>query len=201
MAENIWRNASTLLAIAQFALYIAGFSRYKSKLEDIADSQEEFSDAKSGRYKELRNNNPEFYDYYNELPEYEQCESNILRSRGAPGARYGEAIRGTYQANNGYTPLRNVAVANLLGKDMSSAPSLKRAQTVIAERAIQDDHTLQRWQAVISSPIQSSGATDVSNIIQSSFKSLGAFGRGANAAGVSIGQNYFNNGGSLLSRG
>ena len=201
MNEGIWRNAQTLLAVAQFALYIVGFLNYKNKLDDLAEDLTEKSDEQFARYKELRETDQEFFDYANTLPDYEECESNILRSRGAPGTRYGEAIRGTYQANNGYTPLRNVAVANLLGKDMASAPSLKRAQTKIAERANKDDHELQRWQAIISAPTQSAPTNDVSSVIQASFKSLGAFGRGANAAGVSIGQSYFNNGGSLLSRG
>ena len=143
--------------MAQFALYIVGFLNYKSKLDDLAENlTEKFSDATVRAVQGVtREQTKSSSTTTTSCLTTSSVSLTSLRSRGAPGTRYGEAIRGTYQANNGYTPLRNVAVANLLGKDMASAPSLKRAQTKIAERANKDDHELQRWQAIISAPTQS----------------------------------------------
>ena len=181
-----------LASIAQFVLYIAGFISYKNRLEDLADDLVDWSEAGFNRYKTLRDKDPEFYDYYNTLPDYEQCESNIKRARGAAAARYGERLRNSYRTISGYTPLQQVAVTNLLGSDMAMSPSMKRTQTLIAERGRQDDHALQRWQAIIASPTNSAVTNDVGNIISASFKSLSAFGQGANSAGVAIGTQLFN---------
>jgi len=192
MTEQVWRNVQTLASIAQFALYLIGFANYKSKLEDIADDLVDRSDEALDRYKDLRSKDQAFFDYYNTLPDYEECPSNIKRARGAAASRYGERLRNSYRTINGYTPLQRVAVTNLLGADMAMSPSMKRTQTLIAERSRRDDHELQRWQAIISAPTNAAAGNDVSNIIQSSFKSLSAFGQGVNSAGVSLGTQLFN---------
>ena len=194
MNWQVWQQVQMLASIAQFALYIAGFLKYKDRLEDLADDLVGWSDSGFDRYKTLRDKDPEFYDYYNTLPDYEQCESNIKRARGAAAARYGERLRNSYRTIAGYTPHQRVAVTNLLGSDMAMAPSMKRTQTLIAERARQDDHELQRWQAIIAAPTNSAVTNDVGNIITASFKSLSAFGQGANSAGVAIGTQLFNGG-------
>lgn len=189
--SQVWQNVQTSAALAQFVLYLTGFNNYKNKLEDIADELENDATAAAARYQELRNKDPEFHTYYDELPEYEQCDANIKRSRGAATARYGDTLRRTYQTNNGYTPLRNVAVANLTGKDMAISPSIKRAQTIVTERARQDDHVLERWQAIIAAPTHAAANNDSSAVIQASFRSLSAFGQGANSAGVALGTQLF----------
>lgn len=192
MAWQVWQNVQLLASISQFVLYLAGFANYKSRLEDLADELTDRSDEQFTRYQELRNKDPEFFDYYNTLPDYEICESNIKRSRGAAAARYGEKLRGSLPTINGYTPLQRVAVTNLLGADMAMSPAMKRTQTLIAERARQDDYELQRWQAIVAAPTNSAATNDVGNIISASFKSLSAFGQGVNSAGVSIGTQLFN---------
>ena len=191
MAWHLWQQAQMFAAVAQFVLYIAGFISYKDRLEDLADELVTRSDEQFARYKELRDKDPEFFEYYNTLPDYEVCESNIKRSRGAAAARYGEQLRRAYQTVRGYTPLQKVHLTNMLGADMAMAPAMKRTQTLIAERSRLDDLELQRWQAIIAAPTNSAATNDVGNIISASFRSLSAFGQGANSAGVSIGTQLF----------
>ena len=169
MEFQIWQQVQMVASIAQFALYLIGFNKYKDRLEDLADELVSRSDEQLERYKELRGKDPEFFEYYNTLRDYETCESNIKRSRGAAAARYGEKLRSSLPTVNGYTPLQRVAVTNLLGADMAMSPAMKRTQTIIAERARQDDHELQRWQAIIAAPTNSASRNDVGNIISSSF--------------------------------
>ena len=191
MGWQIWQNTQMLASIAQFVLYITGFNSYKKRLVDLADEATARSDDAFTRYQALRDKDPEFFDYYKTLPDYEICESNIKRARGTAAAEYGTAIRRAYSTVSGYTPFQRVTLANALGNNMASSPAMKRAQTLIAERGRQDDHVLQRWQAVISAPTNPAASNDVSNIVQASFRSLGAFGQGVNSAGAAIGTQLF----------
>lgn len=191
MAWQVWQNVQLLASISQFILYLVGFNNYKDRLEDLADEHVERSDTKTEQYKELRSHDQEYYDYYNTLPEYEVCQSSIKRSRGTALAEYGNAVRRAFGTVNGYTPLQRVSLANTLGNNIAAAPAMKRAQTLISERAREDDHILDRWQAIISAPTHPAATNDTSAIVAASFRSLGAFGQGVNSAGTAIGTQLF----------
>ena len=166
---NYWQIAGLVLSLVQFLLYIAGFIKYKDKLEDLADSLISKADEKMAAYKLLRSRDPKFFDFYCDLPLYTQCDSNIRRSKGAAFADYGKAMRRVFPTVNGYTPYQRAALAHGLGQNPVQASAVKRMQTHIAERAREDDHLLRRWQAITGSPTNVSSNMDVTPIIKQSF--------------------------------
>lgn len=191
---NFWQVAGLVLQLVQMILYIAGFIKYKERLEELAEDLIAKADQKFSIYKTLRDRDSDFFDFYNNLPDYTECDSNIRRSKGAAFADYGKAMRRVLPSVRGFTPLQKSAVANSLGQNPVQASAIKRVQTKIAERARVDDHVLQRNQAIISSPISTSVATDVSGVIKLSFNSLYAFGQGANSAGAGLGTSLYQTG-------
>lgn len=191
---NFWQIAGLLLSFLQMVLYIAGFIKYKEKLEELADQLTEWADEKFDAYRNLRNKDKDFFDYYDALPDYVECESNIQRSKGAAFADYGKALRRSLPTTRGFTRLHKAAIANHLGQNAVQASAMKRVQTKITERAKVDDHTLQRWQAITNSPTNPAAYNDVSNIIKLSFNSLHSFGQGANSAGAALGVGLYQTG-------
>ena len=193
-STNFWQIAGLVLQLVQMILYIAGFIKYKERLEQWAEQLKTWADEKFEAYKTLRDRDPDFFDYYDSLPNYEICESNIQRSKGAAFADYGKAMRRSLPTVRGFSRLQKAALANHLGQNAVQASAVKRVQTTITERARQDDHILQRWQAVVNSPTNPAAHNDVSNIIKLSFNSLHAFGQGANSAGAALGTGLYRTG-------
>lgn len=189
-STSFWQIASLVMALVQFILYIQGFNNYRKRLEQLAENQRQRANEKFCAYKALRDKDIEFYAYYKTLPDYEECESNIQRAKGAAFYSYGSQMRRALPTVHGYLPFQRSAIANMLGEKAVYQTAMKRVQTKIAERSRVDDHLLERWQAIVSAPTNPSGTQDYSAIIESSFKSLQAFGQGANAAlsqlGVSL---------------
>jgi len=182
-----WEIAGLVLSVAQMLMYINGFNNYKSRLNSLTDELKARADAKAAAYKTLRNKDSEFYAYYQGLPDYATCQSNIDRARGAAFASWGSQMRHSLRAVNGYAQLQKVNIANSFAENAVFAPAVARAMTEIQERKRVDQHVLNRWQAIVSAPTYPSAVTDYSSIINTSFSSLTAYGQGANSAGVAIG--------------
>ena len=188
--NDFWQIAGMVLMAIQLYLYIEGFNNHRKRLEQLAEDLRGRANEKFAAYKDLRDKDPDFYDYYKSLPDYTECVSNIKRSKGAAFFSYGQQLRRTLPTVRGYLPMQKAALANLLGGDPVYRSSMKRVQTKIAERSRVDDHVLERWQAIVSAPTNPSAVQDYGVLINSSFKSLQAFGQAANAslytAGISL---------------
>ncbi len=191
MATNLWQISGLVLSVAQAAFHYASLQKYVSRLEDLADDVTGYADAERIHYEEFREADPDFYAYYQGLPGYNVCDSNILRSKGKPFAKYGNDVRRMKRLTRGFAPLGNVHHANQVVKEIVSESAVQRAVTAVAENARVDDHVLERWSAIVSAPVgqERYSNTFYSSIINQSFESLKAHGRGFNSAGVSVG-NY-----------
>lgn len=181
-STQFWQMAGLVMSLIEMILYIAGFRKYKARLEELAEDLRDKAGQKFSAYKSLRDRDAEFNAYYQNLPDYTECASNIKRSKGAAFYTYGHQLRRTLSTVRGYLPMQKAAVANLLGGDPVYESSMKRVQTKIAERSRVDDHILDRWQAIVNTPTNSSSSQDYGSVIQSSFRSLEAFGKAANAS-------------------
>lgn len=186
-STNFWQIASLVMSIVQLIMYIEGFNKYRKRLEELAEALRKRANEKFCAYKALRDRDIEFFAYYKNLPDYDECESNIQRAKGAAFYGYGQSMRRALPTVRGYLPMQKAALANLLGADPVYRTAMKRVQTKIAERSRVDDHVLERWQAIVSAPTNPSGTQDYGAIIESSFKSMQAFGQGANAAMTQLG--------------
>lgn len=192
-STNLWELAPLALSILQFVLYIAGFRKYCERLEELAEDLQVRAEERYEQYQMLRDRDPEFYAYYDGLPDYSICESNVKRSKGAAFAAYGNDLRRGYGVVRGYTPLAKVQLTGTFADNAIFNSSLHRATTLINERSRVDGHVLQRWNAIVDTPIHIEGASshNVGHIINQSFKTLRAFGQGANAAGTQLGASLY----------
>jgi hypothetical protein len=182
-----WEIAGLVLSVAQMLMYINGFNNYKSRLNSLTDELKARADAKASAYQTLRDKDGAFYAYYQGLPDYSPCQSNIERARGSAFAGWGSNIRQSIRAVNGFSQLQKVNIVNSFAETAVFAPALNRAFTAKKERDRVDAHVLARWEAITSAPTYPSAVTDYSSIINSSFGSLNMYGQGANSAGVAIG--------------
>jgi len=189
-----WENAGLLLSVIQFILYVIGFKKYRDILHKIADLSEEHADERLKAYESLRNRDKEFFEYYCNLPLYNECESNIRRSKGASYLKYGTKLRRLYNSVNGYSRMSRVRMTQHFSREAIAESAQRRVMQKIEERSLVDDHIIQRWDAIISSPTNAAVSVNLSTGIQASFKTLGAFGRGANSAGITIGSILYRKG-------
>lgn len=179
---QFWQIASLVMSLVQLLLFIDAFNHYRAKLEELADDLRKKANERFCALKALRDRDVEFFTYFNNLPDYFQSNSNVMRSRGAALSIYADKLRSTIPTVRGFLPAQKAALANLFGCELMNRVSMKRVQTEIAERSRVDDHTLQRWEALISATTSPSGVFDYGSIVDSSFKSLEAFGKAANAS-------------------
>lgn len=190
-ATTFWELAGFLLSLVQMLLYIAGFNKYRKRLNSLTTELLDRADGRKVAYKDLRDKDPEFYSYYKSLPGYGECATNIQRGRGAALASYNSDLRRSVKHVNGYSQAQRVNLTNRFSENVLHAPAMSRTITQIAERRRVDDHVLQRWQAIVSAPTNPSVTADYGSIIKSSFATMGAFGQGANSAGVAVGSLAF----------
>jgi len=192
-AETLWELAPLVLSIIQMGLYLSAVDKYKDRLEDYAEYLHDCADTMKEKYKTLRDCDPDFYERYKSLPDYAICENNIQRSKGAAFFGYGSRLRQSLSTVRGYTPLAKVHLNNLVSSQAISQSAITRADTIIRERNRQDEHTLERWAAIVGAPVgvESHSAAASKVIISESFKSLKAFSQGFNSAGALFGRSLF----------
>ena len=192
-AESFFELAPLVLSILQMGFYLSAVDKYKDRLEDYAEYLHDCADRMKEKYVSLRDCDPDFYAYYKSLPDYNICETNIQRSKGAAFFGYGSRLRQSLSTVRGYTPLAKVHLNNLVSSQAVSQSAITRVDTLIRERNRQDEHTLERWAAIIGAPVgvesHSPAASKV--IIGESFKSLKAFSQGFNSAGALFGRSLF----------
>lgn len=186
-STSFWQIAGLVMQVVELMLYIQSFNKYAAKLKDLGNDLYQKGDELFNAYKTLRDKTPAFFDYYRNLPDYTPCASAFQRSRGGALADYGKTLRHALLTIPGYTPLQAAAVANTVGQNVVQASTMKRHLTYMAEVNRMDNATLERWQAIISSPTHTARAADVTSIIHSNTDTLTASGQAANAAMYGIG--------------
>lgn len=193
MGTNLWQIASLVLSVVQMGLYLAAINKYKGRLEDLAEDLCKLADAEMEKYCEFRDCDPDFYEYYKTLPDYEPCDSAIKRSKGAAFFKYGESVRRRQHSNRGYTPLAMVHWNQYHGQDAVYEAAVTRALTCINERQRRNDHVLERWSAIVNAPVgvERYSPSTLNPIINAQFKTLTQFGRGFNSAGAAFGTSLF----------
>jgi hypothetical protein len=193
VGTNFWQIASLFLSVVQLGLYISAVRKYKGRLEDLADGLCVLADTEAMKYMEFRDCDPDFYDYYKSLPDYEECQSAIKRNKGASFFKYGSNIRRRQHSNRGYTPLTMVHWNQYHGQDAVYEAAVSRALTCIKERERRNDHILERWSAIVSAPVgvERYSPGTINPIINAQFSSLKQFGRGFNSAGAAFGTSLF----------
>lgn len=186
---SFWEILPVSLSVVQMGLYISGFSKYKGRLDDLSDDLRDRAEERYEKYKELRLRDQEFFDYYDNLPNYLECESNIKRSKGSAFAAYGRDMRRSMKVVRGYSQMNKVHLASRLAEQAVHDSSMHRAVTKINERAHVDDHVLERWNALVRAPVDIEGSStlSVASTINASFSTLKTFGQGFNSAGAMFG--------------
>jgi len=189
-----WEIASLIIQVAQMTYYLDGLDKYKEKLDELADWLCTTADENKEYYKEFRDCDPDFYEYYKTLPEYAVCESAVKRNKGVGFYQYGESLRRSFSSSRGFTPLERVHFNQLYAHEPLDIVARSRANTLNKERHISNLHTLQRWQAVVNAPVgvERYASSTTTAIIQSSFKTITSLSQGFNSAGVAFGKSLFN---------
>lgn len=189
-----WEIASLLLQIAQMALYLDAIDKYKEKLDELAAWLCDTADINKEFYKEFKDCDPDFYEYYKTLPDYAICESAVKRAKGVGFHVYGENLRSSFQSNRGFTPLKRIHYNQMFGHEPLVAVANHRAGTYIQERNRVQDHTLERWKAIVGAPvnIEAYSANITSVIIKQSFNHLHSAAQGFNSAGAAAGTTLYN---------
>lgn len=153
----------------------------------MADKSRDMALERAKAYETLRARDKEFWEYHCNLPDYNECESNIQRSKGTAWNRYGSDLRKTRRSLNGFQRHAMVGISQHFSRTAIAESAQRRVTAKTKERARVDDHILQRWDAIISSPTNASVSVNISTAIEASFHTLGSFGKGANSAGLALG--------------
>lgn len=194
-ALDFWETAGLSLSFIQMVLYLVMMYRYQEKLREYAGKLSDWANETEEVYKEFRELDPEFYDYYKNLPEYEVCDSAVERNRGEAWRAWGASMRASMRTTRGYTPLTNAHINHLVvdKTSMLDSVAMRRANALITERHRVNTELLEKWSAIVSSPVnvESYGSGAMGAVIKDSFKSMTNFGQGFNSAGSAFGTQLY----------
>lgn len=181
--------AGLALSIAQMVFYVLALYKYKDKLEDVAERLKVHADRNKEYYLYFRAADPEFYEYYLNLPDYAPCDDDIVRSNVSAFHAHGDLIREFRNVVRGFSPLSAVGLTNKAAYATANIASISRASTHIAEMRRVDDHVLARWGAIVGAPVETEGtSTDAYRFITDSLLgSISSSGQGFNSAGIAFG--------------
>lgn len=190
---GFWEIAPIIIQIAQMYLHLSALDTYRKKLEELADWLSMTADKERIAYESFRDADPAFYDYYKSLPDYAICKSAVKRNKGEAFYKYGAKTRRKIRTTRGFSPLSRVTVNTAFSSQAVHEAAVARAVTYIRERKRRDNHTLERWSAIVSAPVavERYQAQAVNNITSSSFRSMKGFARGFNSAGMQLGTSLF----------
>lgn len=194
-SSKFWELSAMTFSLLQMIFYLYMMYQYQKKLRKYAEKLDDWASDDERVYKEFRELDTEFYDYYMKLPEYDVCDASVNRNKGASFNAYGETLRSSNRVIRGYTPLKRVHVNNMVANQQHtiSSTSLARANVLIMERRRRDVHTIERWSAIVGAPVgvESYSTGAMSQVISESFKSLQTFGQGFNSAGSAFGTQLY----------
>lgn len=188
-----FQTAGIVISIVQLAAYFDLVLDYKDKLEDFADNLDTWADQDQVTYLQFRSYDPDFYDHYLNLPNYQICNGAVERGKGAAFHQYGERLRRSMRTTRGYSPLTNVHLNNMVSTDPIAQAGLSRVVNQIKEKSNVDEHILERWSAIVGAPVgvERYNASAANSIITQNTKGLISAAQGFNSAGVAFGTQLY----------
>jgi len=190
-STKFWEIAGLVLSLAQMILYISGFNKHRKRLDSLSDELRQYALERFAKYQELRETTLEYQEYYKNLPEYTECENDVLRSKGKSFFDYGDNLRRAHKTVRGFSQAQKVTLAYRYGADAIAQSAMSMTMNKIKERRRVDEHLLRKWETIVTSPTYPAHNNDMSDIIKSSFSSLRANGKGFNSAGISFGTSLY----------
>ena len=191
-STKFWEVAGLLLGVVQLTAYLIAFKSYADGLHDLADDLREKANERFAKYLTLRGKDEEFWDAAKNLPDYSACGDAVKMAKGAAFAEYAINFKRLARSVRGFTPMQKVSLVNAYSAQPLSEMHVARAITSAKQAKMGQDANTRSWAAIVSAPTNPAHSNDVSNIIQSSFSTLRAFGQGANSAGLLIGKSAYN---------
>lgn len=199
MAEDVsaakyWQLGAMALAIVQMILYISAMREYYKKLNWLAEKLISWARVEEDIYfREFRNCDPDFYDWYKMMPEYSYCPSLVNRVKGKVLREYGKGMRTfTKKFASSMGPWAGINFSSNAGYNAVSTIGVRRVINRFEELKLVDETHLAKWETIITMPIgregNPAGYKDIANYYM---KSFGQFGEGFNSAGVAFGSSLY----------
>lgn len=192
-AAKFWQLGSMVLSIVQMILYIAAMRRYYRKLNWLAEKLISWARIEEDIYfKEFRDTDPDFYDWYRMMPEYSYCPSLVNRAKGRALREFGKGIRGVEKRASQIGPWAGINAASGLAYVLVPRIGLRRIANHFEELKLVDETLLHKWETIITMPIGREdspvGYKDIASFYSKSFQQ---FGQGFNSAGFAFGRSLY----------
>lgn len=194
--------AQIFLAVVQMIISLERVKKYEEKLNYLAETLFKCGDACPGeslaikhrcRYRDLRNLDDGFKNWYNSVPKYDVCEQGIRRSKGHASQGLGSAMRKLTRMNNGYTPLAMVGKVAQGTMDFVKYTSSVRAYNHNAEMKRKMEDQLLHWRMLVSIPIEQEGNyANFNPAISAWTQSMGNWAQGFNSGAAAFGTSLYN---------
>jgi hypothetical protein len=185
-----WEIASFALQAAQAVLYLIALSKYKGKLEDYAEASLSWAGEDRGYYAEFRSADPDFYEYYMNLPEYEPCMNSVRRQRGVVFRKLGEGSRLAIDAMSAFRPLSRLKVPMDKIGQFAGFVQKGRAVQEDKEQVRKNAYVINKWSLISSAPTGAEGVNMSAGLVpmaKQAMDSFSAMGQGFNSALVGMG--------------
>lgn len=183
--------AGIALSLIQMIVYMFLFDKYIDKLQDLAEQLTEWADEDLDKLKEIHAGDDAFHQWYDvffQTGHYQECDVDILRSKGGPFRQFGRQMRIERFTNSGYTPLALLRHVEYHAAQITSVSAVNRATAHVAEEDRKWKDYLNRWDVNVSRPInRENEAVNFDPIINAYEKSMNMFGKGFNSAGIAFG--------------
>lgn len=198
--------AQIFLAVVQMIISLERVKEYEKKLNELAETLfncehncETPDDEKSlaikhrCRYRDLRNLDDGFRDWYDKVPRYSVCEEGIRRSKGAASQELGSAMRKLVRMNSGYTPLAMVGKVASGTMGFVKATATVRAQNHNAEMKRKMEDQLFHWKKLVSIPVEQEGNyANFNPAITTWTQSMQNWAQGFNSGAAAFGSSLYN---------
>lgn len=192
-AARFWQLGSMVLSIVQMILYISAMQDYYKKLKWLADKLISWArDEEDIYFKEFRDCDPDFYDWYRLMPEYSYCPSLVNRAKGRALREFGKGMRTLEKRASQSTPWAGISVASRMGYTSVPYIGIRRITSHFEELKLVDQTLLHKWETIITMPIGREdspvGYKDIAHFYAKSFEQ---FGQGFNSAGFAFGRSLY----------
>lgn len=192
-SARFWQLGSMVLSIVQMILYISAMRRYYKKLNWLAEKLISWARIEEDIYfKEFRDTDPDFYDWYKMMPEYSYCPSLVNRAKGKMLREFGKGMRGLAKRASAIGPWAGIKLSSQMGYTAVSGIGIRRITNHFEELKLVDDSLLHKWEVIVTMPIGREdspvGYKDIAHFYAKSFEQ---FGQGFNSAGFAFGRSLY----------
>lgn len=192
-AAKFWQLASIVLSILQMYLYCEAMEDYYTKLNELAEKLISWArDEEDIYFKEFRDCDPDFYDWYRMMPEYNYCPSIVNRSKGKMLREFGKGMRALEKHASATSPWSGINAASRLGYVTVPGVGLRRTMNHFDELKLVDDTLVRKWETIVTMPIgREDNPVAYKDIAQLYSQSFQQFGQGVNSAGFAFGRSLY----------